>query len=120
MLAWTCHRTGFAKQGDLPTALPVMGMRRRQQGEQGSHAGKGGRLAAQGRGALVSRVSVLAAGGRGEPFRRHETPLPYEAEKPLHQVHPQIWVSWGLLGYAGAALGQQGSSLGSGAGGVEH
>lgn len=31
--------------------------------------GKGGRLGAQGRDALVLRVSVLAAGGRGEPFR---------------------------------------------------
>lgn len=68
--------------------------------------GKGGRLGAQGRGALVSRISVLAAGGCGEPFGRYETPLPYEAEKPLHQVHPQVWVSWGLLGYAGAALSE--------------
>lgn len=82
--------------------------------------GKGGRLGAQGRGALVSRVSLLSAGGRGEPFGRHETPLPYEAAKPLHQVHPQVWVSQGLLGHAGAALGQRGSSLGSCAGGGGH
>lgn len=30
--------------------------------------GKSGRLGAQDRGALVLSVSVLAAGGRGEPF----------------------------------------------------